>query len=180
MTARREFQRRHLWLLAKLFGKFPRVVLPYSTATQRCKAAGSLRFQVCLSCGSTLKSSNPKGFQLLPLSNASCCFCFVTLLGCYHAWFPPNTVPPPHPPPLLLLQAAEYGCYTILFSFSVAQVGPFTLPPMAPVLKGVGQSTECSRVARYANLFGAESERTPTNNFLRTGRSQQGSGRSPA
>lgn len=176
MTARRKFQPRYLLLLAKLFGEFLRVVLPYGTETQPCKAAGLLRFQVCLSCGSTFKSSNPKGFQPLPLSDASCCFCFVTLLGCYHAWFPPNMALPPPP----LLQAAEYGRYTILFAFSVAQVGPFTLPPMAPVLKGVGQSTECSRVARYTNLFGAESERTPTNNFLRTGRSQQGSGRSPA
>lgn len=80
----------------KLFGKFPRVVLPYSTGTQPCKADGLLRLQVCLSCGSTLKSSNLKGFQPLPLSNSSCCFCFVTLLGCYHAWFP--ATPPAAPP----------------------------------------------------------------------------------
>lgn len=95
MIARRKFQPRHLLLLAKLSGKLPRVVLPYSTGTQPCKAARSLTSQVCLSCRSTLKSSKPKGFQPLPLSDASCCFCFVTLLGCYHAWFPPARRQPP-------------------------------------------------------------------------------------
>lgn len=67
-----------------------------------------------------------------------------------------------------------------LFLFSVKHVSALHCATKRRQFRRVWGRAECSQLARYTNLSGAESEGTPTNHFLHTGHSLRGAGRSPA
>lgn len=80
----------------------------------------------------------------------------------------------------LFFQTAEHHITSFLFFFSVKHISALHCATGRRQFRRVRDRAECSQLAEYTNLFGAESEGTPTNNFLRTGHSLQGAGRSPA
>lgn len=111
-------------------------------------------------------------------SEASCWvllfLCVCVTLKCHCAWFLQFSTPP------LSFQAAEHPITSFLFLFSVKHVSALHCAIKRRQFRRVRGRAECSQLAEYTNLFGAESEGTPTNHFLRTGHSLQGAGRSPA
>lgn len=67
-----------------------------------------------------------------------------------------------------------------LFLSSVKHVSALHCATKRRQFRRLWGGAECSRLTRYTNLSGAESEGTPTNRFLRTGHSLRGAARSPA
>lgn len=85
-----------------------------------------------------------------------------------------------HQIPCCLSKLQNTNITAFLFLFSVKHVSDLHCAIKRRQFRRVQGRAECSQLAEYTNLFGAESEGTPTNHFLHTGHSLQGAGRSPA
>lgn len=127
------------------------------------------------SVNSSWKAPIWRVFSHFQRSKASCFF-----LSLCHTQVPLCVIPPTWQHPRCLSKLQNTNITSFLFLFSVEHVSALHCAIKRRQFLRFRGRAECSQLAEYTNLFGAESEGTPTNRFLRTGHSLQGAGRSPA